>query len=261
MGPSKMAKLGVAALAATAAMGQGAGHGISPSEGTVAAVNHFKQVECKDFHIGDMVEHSEDHGMPTEHYRPVLQAAMAKKRYCKRTRQPMRNPNTGKRMSKKKQRQAERRRRNQQRQEQERQNQQQSQQEIEDEVMEEMRRERQQQQQEEPQPGETSGSTGTGAYNVATTAAGMTAAAAHYYMRKKRQEEAERRRQQEEEENSKSSNPAPFDDFDERPQVLESQKLQAEPKKKKKTFYRTMKSKMTKLTGIRSKTRKKPRGG
>ena len=121
-GPSKMAKLGVAALAATAAMGQGAGHGISPSEGTVAAVNHFKQVECKDFHIRDMVPHSEDHGMPTEHYRPVLEAAMEKKRYCRRTRQPMRNPNTGKRMSKKKQRQAERRRRNQQRQEQERQN-------------------------------------------------------------------------------------------------------------------------------------------
>ena len=233
MGPSKMAKLGVAALAATAAMGQGAGHGISPSEGTVAAVNHFKQVECKDFHIGDMVEHSEDHGMSTEHYRPVLQAAMAKKRYCKRTRQPMRNPNTGKRMSKKKQRQAERRRRN------------------------------QQQQQEEPQPGETSGSTGTGAYNVATAAAGMTAAAAHYYMRKKLQEEAERKRQQKEEENSKSSNPAPFDDFGERPQALASLKLQDEPtKKKKKTPYRTFKSKLSKLTGIkRKKTRKNPHRG
>ena len=239
MGPSKMAKLGVAALAATTAMGQGAGHGISPSEGTVAAVNHFKQVKCKDFHITDMVEHSEDHGQPTEHYRPVLKAALAKRRGCKRRGKPMRNPNTGKKMSNKKQRQAERRRRNQQRQEQERKN--------------------QQQQQEEPQPGETSGSTGTGAYNVATVTAGMTAAAAHYYMRKKLQEEAERKRQQEEEEeNSKSSNPAPFDDFGEQPQALASLKLQDEPtKKKKKTPYRTFKSKLSKLTGIkRKKTRK-----
>jgi hypothetical protein len=243
-----MAKVGVATLAATAAAGKAMGHGISPQKGTAAAVNHFKQVECKDFHIGDMVEHSEDHGMSTEHYRPVLQAAMAKKRYCKRTRQPMRNPNTGKRMSKKKQRQAERRRRNQQRQEQERKNQQQQQ---------------QQQQQEEPQPGETSGSTDTGAYDVATVTAGMTAAAAHYYMRKKQQEEAERKRQQEEEENSKSSNPALFDDFGERPQALASLKLQNEPtKKKKKTAYRTFKSKLSKLTGIkRNKTRKNPHRG
>ena len=85
----------------------------------------------------------------------------------------------------------------------------------------------------------------------------MTAAAAHYYMRKKLQEEAERKRQQEEE-NSKSSNPALFDDFGERPQALSSLKLQDKPtKKKKKTAYRTFKSKLSKLTGIkRNKTRK-----
>lgn len=242
IGPSKMAKLGVAALAATAAMGQGTGHGISPSKGTVAAVNHFKQVDCKDFHIGDMVEHSEDHGMSTEHYRPVLQAAIAKKRYCKRNKKPMRNPNTGKRMSKKKQKQANRR--NQQRQEQERKNQQ------------------QQRQQQEPQSGETSGSTsGVGDSTTAMATAGMiTGAAAHYYMRKKRQEEAERKRQQEEEKKSKSSNSALFDDFG---IPLASLKLQDEPtKKKKKTVWRTFKSKLSQATGIRrNKTRKNPQRG
>lgn len=252
IGPSKMAKLGVAALAATAAMGQGTGHGISPSKGTVAAVNHFKQVDCKDFHIGDMVEHSEDHGMSTEHYRPVLQAAIAKKRYCKRNKKPMRNPNTGKRMSKKKQKQANRR--NQQRQEQERKN--------------------QQQQQQEPQSGETSGSTsGVGDSTTAMATAGMiTGAAAHYYMRKKRQEEAERKRQQEEEKKSKSSNSALFDDFGVpiyNPEALNqglplaSLKLQDEPtKKKKKTVWRTFKSKLSQATGIRrNKTRKNPQRG
>ena len=83
LGPSKMAKGAVAALAASAAMGQGMEHGISPSRGTTAAVNHFKEVECKDFHIGDIVEHSEDHGQLTEHYRPVLKAALAKRRTVK----------------------------------------------------------------------------------------------------------------------------------------------------------------------------------
>jgi len=90
--PSKMAKVGVAALAASTAMGQGMGHGISPSRGTAAAVNHFKTVACSDFHIGDIVEHSEDHGQPTDHYRPVLQAALGKKKSCKRRGQPMRKP-------------------------------------------------------------------------------------------------------------------------------------------------------------------------
>ena len=92
IGPSKMAKGATAALAASAAMGQGMGHGISPSKGTAAAVNHFKTVACSDFHIGDVVPHSEDHGQPTEHYRPVLRAALAKKRTCKRTGQSMRQP-------------------------------------------------------------------------------------------------------------------------------------------------------------------------
>ncbi len=92
MGPSKMAKGAVAALAASTAMGQGMGHGISPSRGTAAAVNHFKTVACSDFHIGDIVEHSEDHGQTTKHYRPVLQAALGKKKSCKRMGQPMRKP-------------------------------------------------------------------------------------------------------------------------------------------------------------------------
>ena len=260
MGPSKMAKLGVAALAATAAMGQGAGHGISPSRGTAAAVNHFKQVECKDFHITDMVPHSEDHGMPTEHYRPVLEAAMEKKRYCRRTRQPMRNPNTGKPMSKKKQKQANRRRRAQERQEQERKNQQ----EIEREAMEEMRREQQrqrQQRQQQQQQGETSGSTDTGVPYAATmrNAAGMTAAAAYYYMRKKKRDEAKRKGEQKEEGETKSSvqinNPEPLN----QDLPLSPQKLQDEPTKKKKTAYRTLKSKFSKITGLRRKKTRKNR--
>lgn len=111
MGTSKIAKVGVGALVTSSAISQGMGHGISPSKGTKAAVNHFKTVACRDFHIRDMVPHSEDHGMPTEHYRQVLQEVLKKKRSCKRKGQPMRNPNTGKPMSKKKQNQANKRRR------------------------------------------------------------------------------------------------------------------------------------------------------
>lgn len=111
VGTSKIAKVGVGALAASSVIGQGMGHGISPSRGTPAAVNHFNTVACSDFHIGDIVEHSEDHGQNTDHYRPVLRAALAKKRTCKRRGKPMRNPNTGKPMSKKKQNQSNRRRR------------------------------------------------------------------------------------------------------------------------------------------------------
>jgi hypothetical protein len=129
------------------------GHGISPSRGTAAAaVNHFKNVACSDFHIGDVVPHSEDHGQTTEHYRPVLNAALAKKRTCKRKGQRMRNPNTGKPMSNKKKNQAEKRRRAQERAKAERAKaerakaekaaEQQRQQEMEDEVVREMERER-----------------------------------------------------------------------------------------------------------------------
>ena len=119
IGPSKIAKVGVAALAASSVIGQGMGHGISPSRGTPAAVNHFNTVACSDFHIRDIVEHSEDHGQPTKHYRQVLKAALKKKRTCKRMGKPMRNPNTGQPMSnpnrgqpmsKKKQNQANKRR-------------------------------------------------------------------------------------------------------------------------------------------------------
>jgi len=142
--PSKMAKVGVAALAASTAMGQGMGHGISPSRGTAAAVNHFKTVACSDFHIGDIVEHSEDHGQPTDHYRPVLQAALGKKKSCKRRGQPMRklkpekikrNPNESGRQFKKRKREEKRKAKaaGRQAEEQER---------IEREVMEEMERER-----------------------------------------------------------------------------------------------------------------------
>ena len=76
IGPSKIAKVGVAALAASSVIGQGMGHGISPSRGTPAAVNHFNTVACSDFHIRDIVEHSEDHGQPTKHYRQVLKACL-----------------------------------------------------------------------------------------------------------------------------------------------------------------------------------------
>ena len=109
VGTSKIAKVGVGALAASSVIGQGMGHGISPSKGTKAAVKHFKNVACRDFHIRDMVEHSEDHGMSTEHYREVLEEVLKKKRSCKRKGQSMRNPNTRKPMSKKKQNQSRRR--------------------------------------------------------------------------------------------------------------------------------------------------------
>jgi len=99
-GSSKLAKLGVAALATSTAMGQGMGYGISPSMGTAAAVNHFNTVPCAEFHISDLPPHSEDHGASTSHAAEVTKAALRKKRSCKRRGKPMRNPNTGKPMSK-----------------------------------------------------------------------------------------------------------------------------------------------------------------
>ena len=109
LGPSKMAKLGVTALATSTAMGQGMGYGISPSMGTAAAVKHFNTVACADFHISDLARHHSDHGPSFEHAAAVTKAALGKKRSCKRRGKPMRNPNTGKPMSKKKQKQAEKR--------------------------------------------------------------------------------------------------------------------------------------------------------
>ena len=109
LGPSKMAKLGVAALATSTAMGQGMEYGISPSMGTAAAVKHFNTVPCDEFHISDLPPHHTDHGASTSHAAAVTTAALRKKRSCKRRGKPMRNPNTGKLMSKKKQKQAERR--------------------------------------------------------------------------------------------------------------------------------------------------------
>ena len=196
LGPSKMAKGAVAALAASAAMGQGMGHGISPSRGTTAAVNHFKEVECKDFHITDIVEHSEDHGQPTEHYRPVLKAALAKKRTCNRRGKPMRNPNTGKPMSKKKQQQAEKRRRAQEREKAEKAAaekaaaEQQRQQDMEDEVVREMERERAQ------NSSHNEGSQGMSgreiaAYGAAAAAAGITIAE---YMKRQQRRQGQRGR-------------------------------------------------------------------
>ena len=100
LGPSKMAKLGVAALATSTAMGQGMGYGISPSMGTAAAVEHFNTVPCAEFHISDLPPHHTDHGASNEHAAAVTKAALRKKRSCKRRGKPMRNPNTGKPMSK-----------------------------------------------------------------------------------------------------------------------------------------------------------------
>jgi hypothetical protein len=121
-------------------MGQGMGHGISTSKGTAASFNQFKTVACSDFNNGDVVPHSEDNGQTTEHYRPVLRAALAKKRTCKRTGQSMRQPKPKKkagesgrqfkirkRAEKRKAKAAE---------------EQQRQQEMEDEVVREMERER-----------------------------------------------------------------------------------------------------------------------
>jgi len=106
MGPSKIAKVGVGALAASAVMGQGTGYGISPSKGTDEVVKHFNTVACSDFHISDLAGHSQDHGQPFAHAAAATEAALGKKRTCKSTGQPMRNPNTGKPMSKKKQNRA-----------------------------------------------------------------------------------------------------------------------------------------------------------
>jgi len=83
-------KLGVGVLAATASIHKALGHGISPDKGTAAAVKHFREVPCNQFHISDVIEHSEDHGRSTGHYRPVLEAALEKKRGCKRDNKPMR---------------------------------------------------------------------------------------------------------------------------------------------------------------------------
>lgn len=198
MGPSKMAKVGVAALAASTAMGQGMGHGISPSKGTAAAVNHFKEVQCKDFHITDIVEHSEDHGQPTEHYRPVLKAALAKKRTCNRRGKPMRNPNTGKKMSNKKRNQAEKRRRAQEREKAEKAAaekaaaEQQRQQDMEDEVVREMERERAQDS--SPKPNE--GSKGMSGREIAAYGAAGAAGAAAIaeYMKRQQRRQGQRGR-------------------------------------------------------------------
>ena len=144
--PSKMAKVGVATLAATAAAGKAMGHGISPQKGTAAAVQHFQNVPCNQFHISDVVPHSEDHGMSTEHYRPVLSAALGKKRSCKRTKQSMRKPKPKKKPGESTRKFGRRKRRERRaaKVEQERQ------QEIEREAMDEMRAEQQQQQQQQP---------------------------------------------------------------------------------------------------------------
>jgi len=188
MGPSKMAKVGVAALAASAAMGQGMGHSISPSRGTAAAVNHFKEVECKDFHITDVVPHSEDHGQTTEHYRPVLKAALKKRRTCRRTGQSMRQPKPKKKAGESG-RQFKIRKRAEKRAEKAAAEkaakaEQQRQQEMEDEVVREMQEERAQ------ASSRNEGSQGMSktemaAYGAAAAAAGMTIA--EYMKRKQRQ--------------------------------------------------------------------------
>ena len=183
IGPSSMAKGATAALAASAAMGQGMGHGISPSKGTAAAVNHFKNVACSDFHIGDVVPHSEDHGQTTEHYRPVLRAALAKKRTCKRTGQSMRQPKPKKKAGESG-RQFKIRKRAEKRAEKAAKAEQQRQQEMEDEVVREMERERAQ------NSSRNEGSQGMSktemaAYGAAAAAAGISIA--EYMKRRERQ--------------------------------------------------------------------------
>ena len=90
LGPSKMAKGAVAALAASAAMGQGMGQGISPSEGTAAVKKWMAESKCEDFHPVDIKPHHPDQGATNEHFREVYPKWRAKKSYCKKTKQPFR---------------------------------------------------------------------------------------------------------------------------------------------------------------------------
>jgi len=125
MGPSKMAKVGVAALAASEMMKQGSAV-VSRQARTVQ--QQLRSADCatiKEQGRQLIIPLHPDHGGTDEDFIAGMNELSHRRGQCKLTRKrgdtgrnkPTRNPNTGKPMSKKKYKQQQKRRRNQQRQE------------------------------------------------------------------------------------------------------------------------------------------------
>jgi len=125
MGPSKMAKVGVAALAASEMMKQGTA-AVSPQARTVQ--QQLRSADCttiKEQGRQLIIPLHPDHGGTDEDFITGMNELNHRRGQCKLNRKrgdtgrnkPTRNPNTGKPMSKKKYKQQQKRRRNQQRQE------------------------------------------------------------------------------------------------------------------------------------------------